>query len=220
MTHLHARPTSSPTNASHEDPSRRRAITGGVLSPSTDAPVCLRGTAITPVRPFVDRYFGPGGWARYLEVLGKPAQALFQQPVTPLGWYSFAVALDLVDGMTKVGEGRPGVLRDFAAYNLDYATSFIFRAIFKLGTPQFMVSRSDQVWKRFYSHGHMECDASAGRATVRLCAFPYANGNYKRLVGHSIEAVLNKAGARSLRTRHVENVVPGEGRSEYVFEWQ
>ena len=83
-----------------------------------------------------------------------------------------------------------------------------------------MVSRSDQVWKRFYSHGRMECDVAAGRAKVRLYEFPYANANYKKLVGHSIEAVLNKAGAKSLRTRYVENLVMGDEFAEYLFDWQ
>jgi hypothetical protein len=195
-------------------------VTGHAASPANGLAVCIRGTAITPVRPFIDHYFGPGGWARYLERVGGPARALFDQTVTPLGWYPFDVALDLVDGLAKLGEGRPGVLREFAAYNLDSATNLIFRAIFKLGTPQFMVSRSDQVWKRFYSRGRMECDAAARKARVRLYEFPYANGNYRKLIGHSIEAVLNKAGASSLRTRYVENVVMGDEYSQYLFEWQ
>jgi hypothetical protein len=66
----------------------------------------------------------------------------------------------------------------------------------------------------------MECDAAAGQARVRLYEFPYANGNYKKLIGHSIEAVLNKAGARSLRTRSVESVLTGDELSQYFFDWQ
>jgi hypothetical protein len=219
MTNLNVRPSSS-RDSSSPGASRPTVVMGHAASRSSGGSVCLRGTAITPVRPFIDQYFGPGGWTRYLDVLEGPARATFDQTVTPLGWYPFDVALDLVDGLAKLGEGRPGVLREFAAYNLDYATNFIFRAIFKLGTPQFMVGRSDQVWKRFYSHGRMECDAAAGRARVRLYEFPYANANYKKLVGHSIEAVLNKAGATSLRTRYVESVVMGDEFSQYCFDWQ
>ena len=220
MTNLRARPTLALDNPSPEEAPRRALVTVHAASLSSGTPVCLRGTAITPVRPFIDQHFGPGGWARYLEGLGAPARAIFDQIVTPLGWYPFAVGLDLVDGIVKLGEARPGVLREFAAYNLDYATNLVFRAIFKLGTPQFMVSRSDQVWKRFYSHGRMECDAAAGRARVRLYEFPYANGNYKKLVGHSIEAVLNKAGATSLRARYAESALMGDEFAEYLFDWQ
>ena len=184
------------------------------------APIKLRGTALAPVRPFVEQTFGVGEWPRFLSLIGEEPRALFAQPITPLGWYPFSAARDVVDGLVTLADGRARVLREFAAFNLDVATNVIFRAIFKLGSPEFMVARSDQVWKRFYSHGRMTCEVSPGHATVALHDFPYLTANYNRLVGHSIEAVLNKAGARSVRTTQNDRTLAGDSRSEFSFEWK
>jgi hypothetical protein len=183
--------------------------------------VSVRGTALLPVRPFIDRYFGPSGAEQFHSFLNnEPDSArVALGPVLPSTWYPFRVALDVVDGLVAMA-GHPRVLRDFAAYNLDYATGAIFKAIFKLGTPEFMALRADQVWRKFYSRGRMTCTATRGQASVQLHDFAWLRPNYDRLVQHSVEAVLVKAGARNCAIKHSWCLLRGDPFCQSDYEWK
>src|SRR5262245_51562032 len=87
---------------------------------------------------------------------------------------------------------------------------FVFRAIFKLGSPEFMIARSDQVWKKFYSRGHMVCAVTTHQARIELHDFPFLTFNYERLLVHCMEAVLLKAGARRVQAQQTRSLVSGD----------
>jgi hypothetical protein len=183
------------------------------------AEVSLRGTAIAPVEPFVRRDYGADGWSHFLRLIDPVASAAMMQPVIATNRYPFTVALSIVDGLVALADGRAAILREFATFNLDYATNVVFRAIFKFGSPEFMVARSDQVWKKLYSNGRMVCDVSRARSRVELHDFPYLSPNYEKLVTHSIEAVLVKAGARSVVGDVTPRELRGDRVTEFVHEW-
>jgi hypothetical protein len=185
------------------------------------AVVRIRGTALMPLRPFIDRYFGKQGAEQFHSFVNpeEDSARFVVDEILPSAWYPFRVALDIVDGLVAMA-GHPRVLRDFAAYNLDYATHAIFKAIFKIGTPEFMVARADQVWRKYYSRGRMTCSATRGHATVRLHDFGWLRPNYDRLVQHSIEAVLVKAGARGCTIKHPRCLLRGDEFCESEYEWK
>jgi hypothetical protein len=175
---------------------------------------------LIPVRPFVERYFGDAGAEQLRRRFGPEndaADIVFGQ-VLASAWYPFHVALDVVDALVALA-GHPRVLRDFSMYNLDYATGAIFKAIFKVGTPEFMVARADQVWRKYYSRGRMTCEAARGHATVKLHNFTFLRPNYDTLVQHSIEAVLLKAGARNCVMRHSQCVLRSDPICQTHYEW-
>jgi hypothetical protein len=177
----------------------------------------IRGSAIAPIHPFVLKLLGPEGWKRCVETLTPAQRALLDQPLIATNWYPFELALAIIDWLDQ--HGGPGVLRQFAIYNLDFATSFVFRAIFKFGTPEFMIARSDQVWKKFYSRGRMVCDVSTHRARIELHDFPRLTANYERLLTHCMEAVLLKAGARRVQAQQLRSIVKGEPCCEFAYAW-
>jgi len=182
--------------------------------------VNLRGTAVAPVRSFVLKHFGEEAWPTFLAALDPAPRAAIEQPVIATNWYPYTFCCAYIDELVVLARGRAGVLREFAIHNLDYATSMVFRAIFKLGTPEFMVARSDQVWKKLYSHGSMVCDVSSGRARIELRDFPLMSERYADVVKHSIEAVLLKAGARVSRAELTRSTLFGDPVSEFVYEWK
>ncbi|HEY2514727.1 MAG TPA: serine/threonine-protein kinase [Polyangiaceae bacterium] len=183
------------------------------------ADVNVRGTPFAPLEDFVRRQYPDGGWRQFLGILEPAAREVVSQSIIATNWYPFPLALNVVDSLVALADGRASVLRDFAIQNLDYATSVIFRAIFKMGSPQFMVARSDQVWKKYYSAGRMVCDVGAGRSRIELRDFPYLSTNYEKLLLHSIEAVLLKAGARVTRLRVTKSALAGDEWTEFTHEW-
>lgn len=182
--------------------------------------VNVRGTALAPVENFVRRQYTDAGWREFLSLLEPGAREALSQSVIATNWYPFSLALDVVDGLVLLADERPSVLRDFATQNLDYATNMVFRAIFKVGSPQFMVARSDQVWKKYYSAGRMVCDVVPGRSRIELRDFSHLSPNYEKLLLHSIEAVLLKAGARLTRLAVTKSVLAGDPFTEFTHEWK
>lgn len=188
----------------------------------TLANVRVRGTAIVPLRPFIESKFGLDGAATMSRLLSAEAREIFEQPLIGLSWYPFEAGLEIIDALVTLAPARAGatVLRDFAFYNLSYATNVIFRTIFKVGTPEFMIARSDQVWKRFYSHGRMTCETRKKGARVELHDFPYLTPHYSRLVMYGMEAVVEKAGAQFVSGVQTRSVLEGDPFSEFVYEWR
>jgi hypothetical protein len=163
--------------------------------------------------------FGAEGWGRFLQYLEPALAKEFSRPVLAASqWYPFAMATCGADALVVLAQDQR-ILREYAAFNLDYETRMIFRSIFKLGSPEFMVARSDQVWRKFYSLGTMTCDVRPGEACVRLHDFPPATTNFDQLILYSIEAVLIKAGARMKSARHSKCNRFGSPFCEYSFEW-
>jgi hypothetical protein len=183
------------------------------------ANVNVRGTPFAPVEAFVRSQYQESGWRHFKSLLEPAAREVVAHPVIATNWYPFHVALSVVDGLVALAEGRSSVLRDFAVHNLDYATNVVFRAIFKMGSPQFMVARSDQVWKKYYSIGRMVCDVGPTRSRIELRDFPYLTPSYEKLLLHSIEAVLLKAGARLRRLATTRSALQGDTFTEFTHEW-
>jgi hypothetical protein len=181
--------------------------------------VTMRGTPFAPVQEFVRAQFQDAGWRRFLAILDPAARDIVSQSIIATNWYPFPLALNIVDGLVVLAEGRGSVLRDFAIRNLDYATNVVFRAIFKVGSPAFMVARSDQVWKKYYSTGRMVCDVEPGHSRIELRDFPHLSPNYEKLLLHSIEAVLLKAGARLTRLAVTKSALAGDPFTEFTHEW-
>jgi len=179
----------------------------------------IRGTGLAPLLPFIDMAFGAKGRETFASSASKELIKAISEPFIAAAWYPFDLAMDAADALVALA-GHPRILREQAAYSLDYATNVVFRAIFKLGSPEFMVARSDQVWRKYYSRGRMTCTASKGHATVELHSFPSLRLNYDRTIQYGIEAVLVKAGAKNVIAKHPRCVVRGDTTCVFDFEWR
>ena len=164
--------------------SQRDPFPGTLHSPGGGAAL-IRGSLFQSLPEFVKTHLGEQRWEEFLERVDPGAAAVYRKEMDALSWYPFSVvssATDALVAMSPMGTGD-ATLRKFATHNLDRATNLIFRAIFKVGSPEFMVSKSDQVWKKYYSTGRMTVDeVSRGQASVQLHDFPEITRNYTRVV--------------------------------------
>ena len=179
-----------------------------------------RGSLFSPVRSFVTSYLGPDRWEELLNNVEPGARAIWQTEFDALSWYPFWAISAALDAMVILPDIPPDTIRKLAYHNLDRATNLIFRAIFKVGSPEFMVSKSDQVWNKYYSTGTMRvAQASKGSAVIQLIDFPEITPNYNRVVLHGIEAVIVKAGGRIKREEITRSIHRGDECCEYTFAW-
>jgi hypothetical protein len=65
----------------------------------------------------------------------------------------------------------------------------------------------------------MVCDVGPAHSRIELRDFPYLSPNYEKLLVHSIEAVLLKAGARLTRLGLTKSTLQGDELTEFKHEW-
>jgi len=202
--------------ASHADP------TSGTHRTHSDDAARIRGSLFQSLPSFVKTHLGAQRWDEFLERVDPVAADAYRHEMDALSWYPFIVissATDTLVAMSPTGSGDT-TLRKFAAHNLDRATNLIFRAIFKVGSPEFMIGKSDQVWKKYYSSGRMTVDKLAkGQASVQLHDFPEITRNYTRVVLYAIEATIIKAGGRTNRCDVTRDIHAGDAFTEFSYSW-
>jgi len=167
--------------------------------------VNIRGTAVAPFGPFVRKRLGDDTWDAMLRDMRPEFAEHFRAGPLAMSWYPFAMASDLLPELVQHAGGDESILRELAHDSLDYSTRHIFKAIFKVGSPGFMVARSDMIWRRYYSSGTMTADVQAGAARVEVRDFPALPPHYDKIVLHSIEAVIAKAGGSLSMARQVRS---------------
>ena len=202
--------------------------TKGAMLYSYDRPpsareVYIRGSLFAPLPRFIQRELGPAGWQEFLKRVDPVASTVLGGEFVALAWYPFTVVTSTVEILSTMGRamGKPDLLRKMTTDNLDQATRGIFRAIFKIGSPEFMIKRSDHVWKKFYSAGEMTVDvATKGEAIIRLERVPNMTPLYSQVVMYSMQAVIEKAGGVVTRAEMTSDIAKGDPRSEYHYRWK
>jgi hypothetical protein len=190
--------------------------------PPTTRETFIRGSLFTPLPAFMETYLGPDGWRDFLRRVDPVASAVLSEEFVALAWYPFRVITSTIDVLGSMGKslGKPNAVRDLAFHNLNYSTRGIFRAIFKIGSPEFMLSRADQVWRKYYSTGQMTSPlVTRNEASIRLEWVPDMTPNYSIAVMHSLEAVIVKAGGRVSMAEMTSDLARGDKFSEYHFRW-
>jgi hypothetical protein len=183
----------------------------------------IRGYLFGPTIQFIREQLGDGAWEDFLATIDPQAKPVFLEEFVALAWYPLRVATLTVEALDTIGrrQNRPDILRHMARHNLDVATRGVFRAIFKLGSPEFMMKRSDQVWKKYYSRGEMRTlFAKDGEAVVRLDDVPDLTRLWSTTVLLSMEAVIVKAGGKEVVSELTRDISRGDVHSEFRYRWR
>jgi hypothetical protein len=182
----------------------------------------IRGSLFTTMPAFVKNRFGAERFPEFLSHLRPEVARIFSTEFQALAWYPFFVVSSAVSAMAQMSGPLEAdkTLELMARDNLDRATNLIFRAIFKLGSPEFMLSKSDQVWKRYYSKGYMKAvRADEQGGVVQLFDFPEITPHYNRVVLHAIAATIVKAGGHLTRAEITRDSLRGDAYCEYSYAW-
>lgn len=183
----------------------------------TLAEVRIRGTALTPLEPFVRAHFGDEGWETLLDGLEPSDAQIYREGPLAMSWYPFSAGYAITPVLIEMAGGDHDILREVAYAGLDYGTRHIFKAIFKLGSPGFMVARSDLVWRRYYDTGSMTAKVEAAHAHVEVHDFPPMPPHYDEVLLRSVEAVIVKAGGELISS---EIVPTHTARCAFEYRWR
>ena len=163
------------------------------------------------------------------EALAKVAAAvpessrkyLLDAPPLTFAWYPFGVMMDIdraiVDGPMA---GNVGNMVEFGSAIAKHDLPLLYKVLFKVGSPAFIVKRLNIVCKQYIRESGLEVTASDGGAEVVLDGrrFPMYFCTYG--VSGWFRAALELSGAKSPTVTHVGCLHRGDAACRWELRWQ
>ena len=185
------------------------------------AAVQIKGTALGSVQRYVHEHFGEDDWRALLAALEPGARQAIEGGILVSAWYPFALFIRLVQGAeAQLGARVPRLHREMGRAAADYGLTTFYKIFFKVGSPQFIITRSAKVWRTYYTSGEMTVPVCEdGHAVVELVGFEEpARELCERLPGF-LERTVELSGGRAVRLVHEVCVHRGAPACRFEAWW-
>ncbi len=153
--------------------------------------------------------------------LSGPAKDLLARPPLPMGWHPLGMLAE-VDRVIFDGPmgGDMGRMRRFGFVIADYDLSTLYRVLFKVGSPGFIVRRLPVAYGTYIRHAgtlRIEVDGRTANVHLERGLVPH----YLCLAGMSgwMEAALTLSGSRQPRVEHVACRHWGDPECRWELGW-
>jgi hypothetical protein len=181
----------------------------------------VKGSALAPTLRFIRETFGEIGLERVLHGLSPEDQNILQHDMLASSWYPFSLMVRFMRESERCfGAQSPRLLRDMGRAAADYNMTTIYRIFFKLGSPQFTLSRAARVFGNFYDTGDLEAIVNEkGHAICELRGFGEPAPEFcERLIGW-MEHLIALTGGTDLVSSHPRCVNRGDATCHYEGHW-
>jgi hypothetical protein len=178
-----------------------------------------KGSLFTHTR----RYVGEKMWATLTEPLPKADRDLYEHGFASSGWYPVGMWNRLME-QYLAREGGPKVTelsRFIAAEDLN----FVFRMLLKMGSPEFVLKRTEAIYLRYFDTGQFAAAAVENRRWKLTLEGPLGGEEAPGTVvcGFGVAGWLTEAlvrtGAEKARVVHARCRFQGAPRCEFVATW-
>jgi hypothetical protein len=183
--------------------------------------VQIKGTALVSAQRYVRERFGDEAWLAVLLGLEPEDRHRLEQGILVSAWYPFSLFIRLVRRLEADFGGQvPRLHREMGRAAAEYGLTTIHKLFFKVGSPQFIISRVANVWRTYNSSGDMTAPlCEHGHAIVELAGFAEpARELCERLPGF-FERTVELSGGREVRLVHAQCVNRGEPVCRFEAWW-
>ncbi len=176
-----------------------------------------KGTNFINIKSFVSQQLGEAEWARVLEELGD-ADGRALREVVAVGWYDFGLQLRLLHKVVDL-RGEP-VIAQFGQFDAEEDLTKIHRLFLRLANPAFVLEKSGEYWKRFYSSGHWVVTREGPQgATAVMREVEPPDAMFCRYLTAYIARMFELVGAKDPAVKHPECRGRGDERCVFVGSW-
>lgn len=163
----------------------------------------VKGTAVQSSLRYVKERFGQAAVARILERLAPSDREPLEQ-VLASSWYPMDAFLHFMqEAQRQLGAQEPDVVRNMGRASCDYGMTTVYKVFFKLGSPEFVISRAAGVFSSYYDEGGIRIvESGRGRAAVELTGFEGGAPQFCERLHGWMQRILELAGAKNVRTVH------------------
>jgi hypothetical protein len=183
--------------------------------------VQIKGTALSSAERYVREQFGEPAWRRVLATLAPEDRQQIENGVLVSAWYPFALFMRIVRELeAQFGARVPRLHREMGRAAAEYGLTTFYKVFFKVGSPQFIISRVASVWRTYNSSGELTAPVSEkGHAVVELSGFAEpARELCERLPGF-FERTVELSGGRDVKLVHSLCVNRGEPVCRFEAWW-
>jgi hypothetical protein len=185
------------------------------------AAVEIKGSALISVQRYVHEHFGEDEWRALLAALPPGESRPIEGGILVSAWYPFALFIRILQAAEALlGARVPRLQREMGRASAEYGLTTLYKIFFKVGSPQFIITRAARVWHSYYSSGEMTVRMSEdGHVVMELGGFEEpARELCERLPGF-FERTLELSGVRAVRSVHDVCVHRGGAACRFELWW-
>jgi hypothetical protein len=180
-----------------------------------------KGTALLSSFRYVRERFGEGPLASVIEALPEADKVLIGQGILASSWYPLESLLHFMQATERrLRALEPDVLRKMGRASCEYGLTGVYKIFFKVGSPEYVVSRGAHVYSSYYDTGELRIvEVRSGRAVVELVGLEGGNRQFCERFYGWMQRTLELAGAKNLRTAHVTCAHRGDPICRFEGSW-
>jgi uncharacterized protein (TIGR02265 family) len=180
----------------------------------------VKGTAVQSSLRYVRERFGDEALARVLSALPRADSAALEN-VLSSAWYPMQVfLLFMQEAERQLALQDPEVVRNMGRASCDHGVTGVYKIFFKVGSPEFIISRGARVFSSYYDSGELRVVESApGRAVAELTSLEGGAPQFCERIYGWMQRTLELAGARNLRSSHPSCVHRGDAVCRFEGNW-
>ena len=183
--------------------------------------VSVKGTAVQSSLRYVHERFGEDALGRVIEALPEADRKALGHGVLASSWYRTDALLRFMqEAERQLGAQEPDVVRRMGRASCDYGLSGVYKIFFKVGSPEFIISRAARVFSSYYDTGELRmAESSHGRAVAELVGFEGGAPQFCERIFGWMQRTLELAGAKNLRSAHSACVHRGDPVCRFEGTW-
>jgi hypothetical protein len=189
------------------------------------APGRCKGSILVHLRSYAQSNYSEGAWDEVITEASPEHRAILQGIIIAGGWYPVEVwnhALGVLLPRHR-GVSIDHEMRKIAAHIADKDLNSVYKMILRLGSPEFLLRRTDSLWGRYFDSGKLTHEEVGLRRFKLFLDAPATTDAPDRLtcdpgVCAWIEMGMKNTGVEG-QVKHLECRFTNGSRCEYVVTW-
>jgi hypothetical protein len=182
----------------------------------------VKGTAVQSSLRYVSERFGEDALTRVIEALPEDDRAAFGHGVLASSWYGMDAFLRFMqEAENQLRAQEPDVVRKMGRASCEYGVTGIYKIFFRIGSPEFVISRAARVFASYYDTGELEVvQTGPGLAVVEVRSLEGGAPQFCERIYGWMQRTLEMSGAKGLRTAHSACVHRGDPACRFEGNWE
>lgn len=180
----------------------------------------VKGNYLSSRPRYVLEEHGREVFQRVAERLEGPTREAFENPPLPFTWNPFELLMAMDQAIIAEAMGGDVTqMRRFGQLIARYDLSLVYKVLFRVGTPSFVLGRSGMAYKQYIRGGEMssKTESDAGVVELERIALPRYLCEYG--VSGWLESAVEMSGGRDVTVSHEACRHRGSVRCSWRLSW-
>jgi len=184
-----------------------------------------KGTLLINLKAYVERQNGIVGWRDLIERVSAVDRTVLDGMLLAGGWYPVGVWNRVVDAFLTRAPNPGAEMVALARFTADRDLNSLYKALLRMGSPAFVLQRTDSLWRRYFDAGELVPRQTSPREFVLTLEAPadleQAAGPWvcREGVCGWLAQALELTGAKQPDVQHLRCRFQGAPRCEYHARW-